>query len=93
YAMLDPEFPDARLAAMAEDAGLAALVTDDKLAGRLAYAGPALLVDEAAAWGGCLSLPTGGAVPNGVVGSVEPLVVAGDAGDAACVMFTSGSTG
>ncbi|MFV2116911.1 AMP-binding protein, partial [Micromonospora sp. LOL_025] len=78
YAMLDPEFPDARLAAMAEDAGLAALVTDESLAGRLACAGPVVLVDGAAVEAGS---------------PMEPLVVAGDAGDAACVMFTSGSTG
>ncbi|MEH1098517.1 amino acid adenylation domain-containing protein [Micromonospora sp. CPCC 205561] len=90
YAMLDPDFPDARLAAMAEDAGLAALVTDENLAGRLACAGPSVLVDEAAVWDGRSSLPTGRTAPDG---AVDPLVVAGGPGDGACVMFTSGSTG
>ena len=81
YALLDPEFPDARLAALAGDAGVAALVSDTGLAHRLGAARPALtvLLDEAAA--------TLDGLPDG------PLAVPGDPGDPACVMFTSGSTG
>ncbi|WP_158632479.1 non-ribosomal peptide synthetase [Verrucosispora sp. FIM060022] len=82
YALLDPEFPDARLTALADDAAPAALVTANDLAGRLGTARPAVtvLVDEA------------GAVP-GVPPADEPALPAGDPADPACIMFTSGSTG
>ncbi|MBQ1076207.1 amino acid adenylation domain-containing protein [Micromonospora sp. C31] len=81
YALLDPEFPDARLAALVPDAAITALVTDAALAARLGAARPArtVLLDRAAA--------TLDALP------ASPLDLPGDPGDPACVMFTSGSTG
>ncbi|WIN00199.1 amino acid adenylation domain-containing protein [Actinoplanes oblitus] len=81
YTMLDPEFPDARLAALATEAGLAALISDTAGAGRLGAAVPArtVLLDADAA--------TLDALPG------DPPDVPGDPGDPACVMFTSGSTG
>ncbi|WP_350935577.1 amino acid adenylation domain-containing protein [Micromonospora mangrovi] len=81
YALLDPEFPDARLADLIGDAAVAALVSDGTLVDRLGAARPArtVLLDEAAA--GLDRLPAG------------PLDLPGDPGDPACVMFTSGSTG
>ncbi|WP_432828481.1 amino acid adenylation domain-containing protein [Dactylosporangium sp. CA-092794] len=44
YAMLDPEFPDVRLAELAADAGVTTVVTDSALAGRVS--GATVLVDE-----------------------------------------------
>ncbi|WP_260639566.1 non-ribosomal peptide synthetase [Streptomyces angustmyceticus] len=80
YALLDPAFPDRRLADLLGETGARVVVTDGAGAGRLP-AGSCVVVAldvEAAAVGGLVSedLP-------GVVGS----------SDAACVMFTSGSTG
>ncbi|WP_430789523.1 amino acid adenylation domain-containing protein [Actinoplanes sp. G11-F43] len=81
YTLLDPEFPDARLAELAGGAGLVALVSDTATAGRLGAARPArtVLLD----------------VDAGVLDALpaDPPEVPGDPGDAACVMFTSGSTG
>jgi amino acid adenylation domain-containing protein len=81
YALLDPEFPDARLAALVADASVAALVSGSHLVDRLGAARPArtVLLDTVAAE--LDALPT------------EPLDLPGDPGDPACVMFTSGSTG
>ncbi|PWW54814.1 non-ribosomal peptide synthetase [Actinokineospora spheciospongiae] len=72
YVLLDPEFPDERLIAMAADADLALLVT---AADRLALGLPAIAVADAAHED-----------PTRLGGT-------GDPGDAASVMFTSGSSG
>ncbi|MET9430477.1 amino acid adenylation domain-containing protein [Streptomyces sp. NPDC003036] len=72
YVMLDPDFPAARLRAMAADAGVGVVV--DRAGARWEH-GPSVDVAAVAAEGGAYALG------------------AGDAGDAACVMFTSGSTG
>ncbi|ATZ23716.1 Dimodular nonribosomal peptide synthase [Streptomyces lavendulae subsp. lavendulae] len=80
YALLDPEFPDERLAGTARDASLTALVTDTRHHTRLPE-GPwrSTLVDAGREEiADC---------------SEEPLEVALTWDDVACVMFTSGSTG
>ncbi|MFI9526064.1 amino acid adenylation domain-containing protein [Micromonospora rosaria] len=81
YALLDPEFPDARLAGLVTDASVTALVSDTALADRLGAARPdrTVLLDAAAE---ALDAQ-----------STDPLHLPGDPGDPACVMFTSGSTG
>ncbi|WDZ83432.1 amino acid adenylation domain-containing protein [Micromonospora cathayae] len=81
YALLDPEFPDARLADLIPDASVTTLVTDTTLVDRTGAARPdrTVLVDVLAA-----DLD---ALPG------TPLDLPGDPGDPACVMFTSGSTG
>ncbi len=76
YVLLDPEFPDERLASLAVDAGVSMLVTDARLAARLGGATDVVLIDSV-----------------GVVESADNLLLPGDPGDAACVMFTSGSSG
>ncbi|MEU6485721.1 amino acid adenylation domain-containing protein [Streptomyces sp. NPDC046887] len=80
YALLDPDFPDERLAATARDAAVRLLVTDTCHGDRLAV-GPSMTVrvdDEAAAIA---------AYPD------NPLGVPLTPEHPACVMFTSGSTG
>ncbi|MDH6543415.1 non-ribosomal peptide synthetase [Streptomyces sp. SPB4] len=83
YALLDPEFPDERLAGTARDASLTALVTDTRHHTRLTATGAApwatVRVDTEA--DSIAARPT---VPLGT-----PLTW----DDVACVMFTSGSTG
>ncbi|MER6098506.1 amino acid adenylation domain-containing protein [Streptomyces sp. NPDC001728] len=79
YALLDPEFPDERLANTASDARIAVLVSDGRQAGRLTGAWHTVLVDREA--------DAIGARPT----SNPETVVTTD--DVACVMFTSGSTG
>jgi amino acid adenylation domain-containing protein len=82
YVPLDPAFPPARVAFMAQDARLAALLTVEKLAGTLPTGAPSLLLDRDAH------------VIDGE--SPEPLPPDSDAaspGDAAYVIYTSGSTG
>ncbi|MEU7279569.1 amino acid adenylation domain-containing protein [Streptomyces sp. NPDC045431] len=80
YVMLDPNFPAARLRAMAADAGVGVVV--DRAGARWGH-GPSVDVAAVVAEGGAYA-PVGG--DAGDAGD-------GDAGDAACVMFTSGSTG
>ncbi|MEV4643214.1 amino acid adenylation domain-containing protein, partial [Actinoplanes sp. NPDC049548] len=73
YTVLDPQFPDERLAAVTQHAGVGLVVTAAALAARAPCA--PVLVES---------------VPG------EPAADPGrraDAGDAVCVMFTSGSTG
>ncbi|MFE7610155.1 amino acid adenylation domain-containing protein [Streptomyces celluloflavus] len=81
YALLDPAFPDRRLALTLRQTAARIVVTDDALAGRLAGAGQVRTVSldqDRAAVAACSALaPRSGATPL----------------DAACVMFTSGSTG
>ncbi|WP_197523163.1 non-ribosomal peptide synthetase, partial [Actinokineospora pegani] len=72
YVLLDPEFPDERLAGMVADAGLALLVADTD---RLGLGLPTIAVADAAAE------------------SAARPPLTGDPGDAAAVMFTSGSSG
>ncbi|WP_331876217.1 amino acid adenylation domain-containing protein, partial [Longimicrobium sp.] len=78
YVPLDPSLPDERLAFMADDAGVAALVTRDALAGRLT-AGVTVRVDadaeRIAAESG--EVPASGVAPEGL----------------AYLIYTSGSTG
>ncbi|MGW1643245.1 AMP-binding protein, partial [Streptomyces lavendulae] len=80
YALLDPEFPDERLAGTARDAALTALVTDTRHHTRLPE-GP---------WR-CTLVDAGREEIAGC--SDEPLGTPLTWDDVACVMFTSGSTG
>ncbi|MCX4775495.1 non-ribosomal peptide synthetase [Streptomyces sp. NBC_01264] len=79
YALLDPEFPDERLAGTARDAGVGVLVTDSRHHARVAGPWDCVLVDTDA-----------GAI--GRQPATGPGVFLTPA-DVACVMFTSGSTG
>ncbi|MFF3215470.1 amino acid adenylation domain-containing protein [Streptomyces sp. NPDC002886] len=79
YALLDPEFPDERLAGTARDAEVGILVTDSRHHTRVAGSWNCVLVDTEA-----------GAI--GRQPATRPVVVLTPA-DVACVMFTSGSTG
>lgn len=79
YVPMDPHFPAERLAYMAKDAGLTAILTD--VASRPAVpqdAAPVLVLDDAAAWTGV---------------SQERLPPSAAADDIAYVIYTSGSTG
>ncbi|MGW0534030.1 amino acid adenylation domain-containing protein [Streptomyces sp. NPDC003032] len=80
YSLLDPRFPDDRVAAILEAADAALLVTDADGAARLDAHRPVL--DIGADPGGAP-----GPLPDGA----PDVAVAAD--DPACVMFTSGSTG
>ncbi|THA59934.1 amino acid adenylation domain-containing protein, partial [Streptomyces sp. A0958] len=77
YTLLDPDFPDERLRAAADDAGIVLLLTDDTLGRRVE--GPWTVV----------SCSSGAPADESDVNLNLPLV----GGDVACVMFTSGSTG
>ncbi|MFC5720643.1 amino acid adenylation domain-containing protein [Streptomyces gamaensis] len=77
YVLLDPAFPDQRLADMATDARARLLVTVDALAGRLPAVDHVVRLDTAA----LDSLDS-----SDLPAASGPL-------DPACVMFTSGSTG
>ncbi|MEU3228499.1 condensation domain-containing protein, partial [Streptomyces sp. NPDC006976] len=77
YTLLDPDFPDERLRAAADDAGISLLLTDEVLGQRVQ--GPWTVV----------SWSSGDPVDEPDVNLGVPLVGA----DVACVMFTSGSTG
>ncbi|GAA2736253.1 amino acid adenylation domain-containing protein [Actinocorallia aurantiaca] len=77
YVVLDPDFPDARLAAVAEGAAVSAVVSRSALSDRIPHVRPLVCVDEAV----LAEQP-----PNDLGVAVDP-------GDVACVMFTSGSTG
>ena len=82
YVPLDPDFPADRLAYMADDAGLAVLLTESPIAGRLGDARyPTLLLDACAAQ---LDALPGTRVPP------DPAV---DGASVAYVIYTSGSTG
>lgn len=80
YVPLDPSHPDDRLKFMIEDTGIDALLTQDRLAGRLTiYQGKVLRLDtEWEAMSGC---------------SEGDPAVQSDEEDLAYVMYTSGSTG
>ncbi|MFE4632799.1 amino acid adenylation domain-containing protein [Streptomyces sp. NPDC056773] len=79
YALLDPEFPDERLAGTARDAGVGVLVTDSLHHARVPGPWDCVLVDsEADAIGRQPATGPG---------------IALTPADVACVMFTSGSTG
>ena len=81
YVPLDPAFPAERLAFMLEDAGLAVLVTEQRLLSRLPAGEHAvLLLDESAALDGWPSTPL-------------PAETAPDPDAIAYVIYTSGSTG
>ncbi|MFD3680894.1 amino acid adenylation domain-containing protein [Streptomyces sp. NPDC058613] len=79
YALLDPEFPDERLAGTAAEAGVRVLVTDAAHRGRISGPWATVPVDADRA-----------AVAARADG---PLRVRLTPADVACVMFTSGSTG
>ncbi|MFJ6937906.1 amino acid adenylation domain-containing protein [Streptomyces sp. NPDC101132] len=79
YALLDPEFPDDRLASTAHDARIAALVTDSGHAHRLGGDWAVVLTDRDAA-------AIAAEDPRNPGEGLSPE-------DVACVMFTSGSTG
>jgi len=78
YTVLDPDFPDERMAAVLADAAVGLVVTDVSGVERLP-GGRRVLVDADAA-----------AI---VAQSTEPVAVAVSPSQVACVMFTSGSTG
>ncbi|MFJ7961785.1 AMP-binding protein, partial [Streptomyces sp. NPDC096319] len=77
YTLLDPDFPDERLRSAATDAGISVLVSEPRLAARLA--GP---WDTASCSSEQLAQLSG-----------ENIGVELSADDSACLMFTSGSTG
>ncbi|MFD6096811.1 amino acid adenylation domain-containing protein [Nocardiopsis flavescens] len=79
HLLLDPGFPDDRLATLVGEASAGALVTTEDRADRIALAGPVVCVDAEA--------------EDVAARSAAPPEVAVDPGDVACVMFTSGSTG
>ncbi|MEY9872694.1 amino acid adenylation domain-containing protein [Streptacidiphilus sp. MAP12-33] len=82
YTMLDPEFPVERITGLLEQTGARFDVTRSGLAGRIGTGDGArteIVLDEDAAVVAELS--------------AEPLGRTAQPGDAACVMFTSGSTG
>ncbi|WP_306371598.1 non-ribosomal peptide synthetase, partial [Nocardiopsis sp. CC223A] len=79
YLLLDPGFPDDRLATLVGEASAVALVTTEDRADRVVPTGPVVCVDAEAE--DVAALPA------------APPEVAVDPGDVACVMFTSGSTG
>ncbi|WDZ83437.1 non-ribosomal peptide synthetase [Micromonospora cathayae] len=79
YSVLDPEFPDERLGWVLAETRAAALVSRSTLASRVSATCPVVRVDADA--------DTIAAHPD------TDLDVRVDAGDVACVMFTSGSTG
>ncbi|MFL1427443.1 MULTISPECIES: amino acid adenylation domain-containing protein [unclassified Nocardiopsis] len=79
YLLLDPGFPDDRLATLVGEASAGALVTTEDRADRIALTGPVVCVDTEAE--DVAALPA------------TPPEVEVDPGDVACVMFTSGSTG
>ncbi|KXK60743.1 hypothetical protein AWW66_17195 [Micromonospora rosaria] len=79
YVVLDPEFPDERLAWTVTETGASAVVSRADLAGRLGPAGRVVAVDAEAA-----AIAARPGTDPGV--GIDP-------GDVACVMFTSGSTG
>ncbi|APR75501.1 Malonyl CoA-acyl carrier protein transacylase [Minicystis rosea] len=80
YVPLDPSYPRDRLAFMIDDAGLAALVTDDAVAGMLPpHRVPAVRMDADG--------------PSLAAEREDRLDVAVDVEDAAYVIYTSGSTG
>ncbi|MFC6982580.1 non-ribosomal peptide synthetase [Streptomyces cirratus] len=79
YALLDPEFPDGRLAGTAADAGLRLLVTDGRHRARVTGPWRTVIVDA----------------ERELIADRDPadLGIELSADDVACVMFTSGSTG
>jgi amino acid adenylation domain-containing protein len=80
YVPLDPDLPPERVAFMLADAGVAAVITDRRLATSLPASEAVLLrMDEASTWAVEVSL----AAPEG----------RGGPGDVAYVIYTSGSTG
>ena len=79
YTVLDPDFPDERLASVAADAGVRVAVSREGLASRLPEVDRVVRVDTEADAISALS-------PEDLRVDVRPL-------DTACVMFTSGSTG
>ncbi|MFJ8233542.1 condensation domain-containing protein, partial [Streptomyces sp. NPDC094448] len=79
YTLLDPDYPDLRLTAIAADAGIAALLTTDGYAHRVPGPRPTVRIDSEAT--AIAARP----------GHRPDSVLTGD--DSACVMFTSGSTG
>ncbi|MDH2427985.1 amino acid adenylation domain-containing protein [Sphaerisporangium sp. TRM90804] len=80
YVMLDPNFPAERSRELAAQAGVPVVVTTEALAGRLSGSGARLVRVDADA--GAIAQAPPGRTPGGA----RP-------GDAACVMFTSGSQG
>jgi amino acid adenylation domain-containing protein len=84
YVPLDPAYPADRLAYMAEDAQLAALVTQSALAGTVPWPrGQSLWLDQDAA---LVAAQPQGALPPDAALDAQP-------GDPAYVIYTSGSTG
>ncbi|WP_327025682.1 non-ribosomal peptide synthetase [Micromonospora sp. NBC_01739] len=79
YSILDPDFPDERLALVLRETDASALVTREALASRVDVACPMVRVDTDAA-------------TIAARGTLDPQPHI-DPGDVACVMFTSGSTG
>jgi natural product biosynthesis luciferase-like monooxygenase protein len=77
YVPLDPAYPADRVMFMMQDAGIAVVVTDERLAHRLPDSTSAVLVDDA------VSMPTG---QHAALRAVQP-------DNAAYVIYTSGSTG
>ncbi|WP_411143364.1 amino acid adenylation domain-containing protein [Streptomyces sp. x-80] len=82
YALLDPAFPDERLAGLLDDTGASVVVSEGVLAGRLPVGGRSLVSLDADADRIAVEAQESGDLP-----------CAAGPSDPACVMFTSGSTG
>ncbi|MEW6704980.1 MAG: amino acid adenylation domain-containing protein [Pseudomonadota bacterium] len=78
YVPLDPSFPPDRIDFMVEDAGLAAIVTEQELAGDLSHHGVPQVVLDAEAQ---------------ALAALDDTALPPAAGDLAYVIYTSGSTG
>ncbi|MFB7816379.1 amino acid adenylation domain-containing protein [Paenibacillus chitinolyticus] len=77
YVPIDPDYPEARIRYMLEDAGVSLLLAQSPLRNRVAFGGEWLLLDDPQSFSGDGS---------NLEGSVEP-------GDLAYVIYTSGTTG
>jgi len=84
YLPLDPEYPDERLRYMLTDAGVPAVVTQHRLAGRVASLATAAAI---------LELDPGGCGPAALSASLENPGVSMSPDNGAYVIYTSGSTG
>ncbi|EGL17611.1 non-ribosomal peptide synthetase, partial [Paenibacillus sp. HGF7] len=77
YVPIDPDYPEARIRYMLEDAGVSLLLAQSRLRNRVAFGGEWLLLDD----------------PQSFSGDGSNLADSVKAGDLAYVIYTSGTTG